>query len=188
MWPFAAPEIQQVPRALLLGLEQPHILDCDDRLVSEDCYQFDFVVREGFDPVTSQRDHTDCLALAHQRHADHRAHATYFGVPLLLIERIVPRVVDPRDLSCKRSPSNHRSVTGQNNRLPLDLEISRHSAVASGKSICPMLLPIDHSLFGAAEPHSGFHDALQDRLQLEIGAADDAQNFGRCPLLLSRRA
>ena len=58
--------------------------------------------------------------------------------------------------------------------------------MAGDKSICPFLLPIDHSLFGAAESHCGVHDALQDRLQLEIGATDDAEDLGRRRLLLQR--
>ena len=60
--------------------------------------------------------------------------------------------------------------------------------MAGSKSICPILLSIDHSLFGAAKLHRGFHDALQDGLQLEIGATDDAEDFGRCRMLLSRVA
>ena len=60
--------------------------------------------------------------------------------------------------------------------------------MAGRKSIFPVLLSIDHSLFGAAELHRGSHDALQERLQLEIGATDDAEDFGRCRLLLSRVA
>ena len=168
------------------GIEQPDILDRDHRLVGEGCHQFNFVVHKGFDSVARQRDRADRLALAHQRHADHRTHSTDLGVPLFFIERIVPRIVDLRDLSCQRTPSNHRSLTGQNHRLLLDLQIGRHSAVAGGKSVCPILLSIDHSLFGAAELHRGSHDALQDRLQLEIGATDDAEDFGCCRLLLSR--
>jgi hypothetical protein len=43
-------------------------------------------------------------------------------------------------------------------------------------------------LFSTAETHRGFHDALKYRLQLEVRATDDAEDFGRCRLLLSRFA
>jgi hypothetical protein len=69
---------------LLFSLEQPRVLNCDHRLIREGCHQLDFVVRKGLDSVARQRDCADRLALAHQRDADHRAHATDFGVPLLL--------------------------------------------------------------------------------------------------------
>jgi hypothetical protein len=36
----------------------------------------------------------------------------------------------------------------------------------------------------AAETRCGVDHALQDRVQVELGAADDAQQLGRCSLLL----
>jgi hypothetical protein len=126
------------------------------------------------------------LTLARQRHTDHRADPADLSIPLFLIESIVPRVVYPGDLFCQCSAADNGPLTGQDHRVLLDVQVIRNGAVAGDKSICPFLLPIDHSLFGAAESHCGVHDALQDRLQLEIGATDDAEDLGRRRLLLQR--
>ena len=57
-----------------------------------------------------------------------------------------------------------------------------------GETIRSVLQSENHRLFGAAQPFRSFDDALQDRLQIKLGAADDAENFGSRRLLLQRFA
>ena len=170
----------------MLRLEQAYVFDCYYHLVGKRRHQLGFAVGERFDPVASERNHANRLTLAQQWHTDHRANPADLSIPLLLIEWIVPRVVDPGDLFCQRSASDNRSLAGRDHRPSLDVQVVRNGAVAGGKSIGPLLLPIDHSLFGAAESHRGVHNALQDGLQLEIGATDDAEDLGSRSLLLQR--
>ena len=172
----------------LLRLKQAYVFDCDYHLVGKRRHQLSFAVGERFDPVASERNYANRLTLAQQWHTDHRANPADLSIPLFLIERIVPRVVDPGDLLCQRSASDNSSLAGRDHRPSLDVQVVRNGAVAGGKSICPLFLPIDHSLFGAAESHCGVHDALEDRLQLEMGATDDAEDLGRRRLLLQRLA
>ena len=42
-------ELGQLARALLLGLEQPRVLDCDHRLIGKGGGELDLLVREGAD-------------------------------------------------------------------------------------------------------------------------------------------
>jgi len=57
---------------VLLGLEQPRILDCDHRLVRECRHQIDFTLREGVHSGAREPHDADRLALTHERHAYHR--------------------------------------------------------------------------------------------------------------------
>ena len=63
--------LRKLARALLLGLEQPRVLDRDHRLIGESRDQFDFAVGEGVDAASREPDGADRLTLAHKRDADH---------------------------------------------------------------------------------------------------------------------
>ena len=56
------------------------------------------------------------------------------------------------------------------------------------KAIKSALQPKNHSLLGPAQTRCGVHYALQDWLQFEFRAADDAEYFGCCRLLLQNSA
>src|SRR5262245_32144743 len=57
----------QLARARLLRLEQPRVLDGYDCLVGEGLEQIDLSAGELADLSTSDSDHANCLAHAHQR-------------------------------------------------------------------------------------------------------------------------
>ena len=61
--------LQRLPQLI----QQPRIVDGDHGLRGELCRQFDFAVAERIDPATAEPDHDYGFAIAHQRHADHRA-------------------------------------------------------------------------------------------------------------------
>ena len=65
--------LRQFARARFFRFEQPHILDCDRRLVGEGRYQLDLLIGERVNLTARKRDDTDRLALAQQRNANHRA-------------------------------------------------------------------------------------------------------------------
>ena len=65
----------QLARARLHLLEQPHVLDGDDRLVGEGLEQLDLLVAERATSVRRMHQRADRVALAQQRHGEHRPDA-----------------------------------------------------------------------------------------------------------------
>src|SRR3984957_2364922 len=60
--------LRQVSRLRLHLVEQPRVLNGDDRLIRESLEQLDLTFREGHRFGAAKSDHSDGLALAHQRH------------------------------------------------------------------------------------------------------------------------
>ena len=63
----------ELARALLLGFEQPRVLDRDHRLVGKGRHQLDLLLGKRVDLVANQREHADRGAVAQQRHAEVRS-------------------------------------------------------------------------------------------------------------------
>src|SRR3984893_11734536 len=64
---------QQLARALLLSFEQPHVLDCDHRLVGEGGHQLDLLLRKWPHCATRENEDADRRAFAHERNGEHGA-------------------------------------------------------------------------------------------------------------------
>ena len=95
-------------RARLLGLvEQPHVLDRDHRLVGEGLHERDLDRRERAHLVAQQRDRTHCLALAQQRHREHRTES----VPRLNLADVRILGIDEREdvLDMDKAALQHRA-------------------------------------------------------------------------------
>ena len=56
-----------------VSVDQPGVLDRDDRLVGKGADQLDLPLGERLDPLRRERNDADRLAFAQQRHAEHRA-------------------------------------------------------------------------------------------------------------------
>ena len=60
----------ELASALLLGLEQPHVLDRDHRLVGESRHQVDLHVGEGVHFIAGEGEDADRCPLAQERHTE----------------------------------------------------------------------------------------------------------------------
>ena len=82
--------------------EQAHILDRDHGLVGKRLDQFGFAWREGNWPTAGQGERADWLAVAHERHAEHRSNAADASLLLLGVFGVVPCVgnLDGPSLQC----------------------------------------------------------------------------------------
>jgi hypothetical protein len=97
----------ELARARLLGLEQPHVLDRDHRLVGEGGGQLDLLVGERLNASPPNHDDADDVALPEHRHCEDSP------MHLLLAPQIfgpsVPRVrediVNVHDAAVQDSPS-----------------------------------------------------------------------------------
>ena len=60
----------EFPRALLLRLEQPHVLDCYYRLISEGRHQLDVLFGKRVHLIAGEREDADRLSVTQERHAE----------------------------------------------------------------------------------------------------------------------
>ena len=167
-------------------IEQPRVLDGDHGLRGERRRQFDFAVAERIDAAAPQPDHDHRLAIAHQRHADHRSIAFDLRLFLLLVEGIAQKVVDADDLTGDGGAADDRSGARRNDRLPLDFQISRHQAVTSCKAVESAVQLENHRPVRAAKPRRSFRHTLQHGRQLELGPADGVQHLRHRHELVAR--
>ena len=58
----------ELPRALLLRLEQPHVLDGDDRLIGEGRHQLDLLFGKWIHLIAGEPEHADRRSAAQERH------------------------------------------------------------------------------------------------------------------------
>src|SRR5262245_27294877 len=65
----------ELPVLLLYFVEQPHVLDCDYRLIGEGLEQSNLSLREGLRLVAAECDRANRNAFSHQRDAKERAEA-----------------------------------------------------------------------------------------------------------------
>ena len=173
-------------RALLLGLEQPHVLDRDHRLVGEGGDEIDLLLREGIDRGPRQEHRSDRQPLAHERNAKHRSEAAAslgFELVELGIGQHVRNMDDP---TLQRGPAGHgAAVEAEGMRQHVLLESGRHAMRRN--DLEPVAVqPQDGRPLRAAEPRGRLDQRVEHPLQIEGRAADDLEHVGGRGLLLQR--
>src|SRR5262250_2444839 len=104
----------EVARAGLQFAEQPRILHRDDRLVGKGANQFDLPFGERLDPLPRQREHTNRLTLAQQRHAQRCPRLPEFSRLWQRVFRVCGDVGDVADLTFERGSLCHaRAIWNQ---------------------------------------------------------------------------
>ena len=110
----------------------------------------------------------------------------HLGLVLLLILGVGKNIVDLRHSSRHGCTTDNCPRTGNNWCRLFDFEVFGIKAIARGESIDALVDPENGSYFSTAEPSCSIDHALQDWIEVELGAADDAQYLGRRGLLFQR--
>ncbi len=167
-------------------LEQPHVLDGDDRLVGEGGHQLDLLVGEG--PHLRPADHEDAADRALPEHGNGEDRpdlgaALAFGPAVLGIGH---GVVDVDDASLEEGPARRRLPAGTVRVSLHDVDELGGLPVRDRHAIDVPFLAVDEPLVRAAEPHRALDEARQHRLEVEGRAADDLEDLAGRRLLLER--
>src|SRR5262249_119688 len=167
----------QLPFACLLGLEQPRVVNGDDRLVGEGLYELNLLWGKGAHVAASAPDYTDDDFPSEHWHgkdgANPRrllAHPCIFG--------IVRHVMDVDDPALQYCPPRRRLAALRDRVLFCDLYELGRNAVNGRCAINLAVLSDDESLLGARELHGALDQTVQHFLQRERRAADGLQNLG----------
>src|SRR5262249_21705042 len=177
----------KLARALLLRLEQSHILDSDRRLVSKGLQKLDLWVREQPGLSASDRNRPDRKVVANYGDcndaaifADHR-HRTEYVVGIRVGIRNLYETSFEYGACC-RSPSAWRCGP----RAPVHLEHLGGKTVVRHEVEELAVEPVHKAVLAIAEPPSALGDHVEHRLDVARRAADDLEHVGGSNLLLTR--
>ena len=188
----AADHAQHFARSLLLLerlpdlVEQPHVLDRDDRLVGESFQQFElpFGYRTGLAPA--RRDRAEHLIAAQHRHGDRAAPAARLREPAR-IARIGEYVLHLHD-----RPRGDRARGGaaliQRPRVVLHQQFhQRGRQVVLGDEMHPLAVMAEQTdEHGVAKARGVTCNGIEHRLRISLRLRDHLQHFRRRGLLLQR--
>ena len=176
--------LRQLAGAPLLGLEQPHVLDRDHRLVGEGLHQLDLLAGEGAHLRAPQNDDADRRPFAHERDTQPRSEA---GDSLRIAEGVLPigkRVRDMNRVPLQQDPPRQGAPPARYRGRGCKLdELPRHSIVG-GKLKMRAVRTDDTSHVRLAQACGGLGQSIEHRLQVEGRAADHLEHVGGGGLLL----
>src|SRR5262245_53314921 len=165
-------------------VEQADILDCDDCLIGKGSDQLDLLVTEWADDPPADRDDTDWLVLAHQRHAQHGAEAATFDRLGPAIVRVNGGVRDVDHSAPSRGSADQRLTTRRYGLLLHPLLVFERKTMACSEAIDIALPPENECEVRLAKPLRRFNQRIEHCLQIEGRAADDLEHVGSRGLLL----
>src|SRR5262249_33595422 len=174
--------------ARLHVVEQPHILNCDHRLVGKCGHQLDLPVSEGLDLRFPQRDDAERETLAQQWDGQHRPHAHF---PQRLVHFVfgVGLDIDDLDGAALKQGSAGRlsSLCADRCSFPHLNELGGNVVTGRGATTVPVIAK-NLAMRGTACAGGSLKQRLQHALEIERGAADHFEHVGGGGLLLQRFA
>ena len=172
----------QLARALLQFLQQPHVLDGDNRLIGKGRHQIDLSCGKRSRIGSEDDNDTDRNTLSKQRDAEYRSEI--YELRDIMIFRISSKIGNvnhsafQHGSSCDRLLSDTRWVSlnevMQLRRMAVRSRERQHLAVHS----------VNGPMLGIAKSGCVLNQRIQHRLQIERRAANDFQNFAGRRLLL----
>jgi hypothetical protein len=175
--------LREIAVAGLELLEQPDVLDRDDRLVGEGLHERDLLVGEGSDlELEDREDAHEGLPLEH-RNAEHRPDRVHLRRHVGVL-RIRPYVGDVHRPPLEGGPRG-AAVPPGGDRIPLDrVHELRRRVVPRGRPEELTVEAEDERPLGVAQPDGVLGQRVEHGLQVERRAADDLEHLARRGLLL----
>ena len=142
----------QVVCARLHLLKQPHILDCDHRLVGEGLNQLDLLVGKRLDGDPRQYQNTDRLSLAQHRHAERGALHHHSGRPQICQPRFGLDVRNVDGFFVKHGTADDRRPVWADRMALHIFDVRGREAVARYVMVGAVAGKPDGRAIGAAQP------------------------------------
>ena len=169
---------------MLLGVEQPYVLDRDDGLVGEGGDQFDLLVGERLNVEPRRHQDADELPVAQQRHAQHSAVLFQAARQWQGQLGIGVGVRDMDGFASKHHTADDRRPIRCDWMTPHICDVLLRKAVAGDVMVEPVSGKPDGHPVGATKMPGRLDQRVQNRLQIEGRTADDLEHVGGGGLLL----
>ena len=169
-------------------IQQPRVLDGDDRLVGERRHQVDLFRGKWLRPVSPYKDHSDDLSLTQERDAQ-RSPITgnLLGITPRIF-RVRQHIEDVNHSSLQRGASGHAASIDRGSLELLIIPQARvdlGSKTEAGDPAENFTIAFEQpGLVGVAQPCHQFDQGIEHSLQIEGGAADHLEHVGGGGLLL----
>jgi len=171
---------------LLRLVQQPHVLDRDDRLISEGLEQVDLALRRGTRTRPGNHDGADRGAVLEQRGAEHAAPAASVGRGLVVIG-VEEGVLLDLDVAAEDHAAAHHLRVGWRGVQPPGVHHGGGRPVARGHKMHQLAIEAQHSRQRLAEEACcAFEDRLEDRRHVQWRFADHPQHLADRGLVFER--
>src|SRR6516165_7677766 len=176
----------EVARAHLYLVEQPHVLDRDQRLVGESGDELDLPVRERLDVIALETDDGDHYAVAQQRSPEHGA----LPADLLGLQHVVlgisQAIRQVNRFSLNRGSADQRAASRCYRMLKEVFDIVGPDVVGPHQVVFAVLQLEEKGMFRLAQARRCLQDCINDWLQLVGRARDDVQHVADRRLIFER--
>ena len=168
-------------------MQQPRILDRDDRLIGKAGNELDLPLCERTDLVAADRERADQLVVLQQRDGKRGSDAGFHGGDgrriAFDIRLIGGEIGDVDQRFGRKHPGAGRMLIGTVGRASAQIGEGRRQIVGGDEMQRFAVPAIDRAIIGAADRHGVRQYGGEDRLQIAGRFADDMEDF-QGPLLL----
>ncbi len=173
----------QLPVLFLDFVEQPHVLDCDHRLIGEGCDELNLLVGERRDLCFPQGNCAERRALTQQWYSQHGPEALQFQRfrKIIFWVRLGVCDLDRTELQ-QRATRRGLPPCADWGALPKLQEPGRVIVVGSGTAEFAVIAK-NHAVLGSAKADRILQQRLKNTLEVERRPADGFEHLGRSGLL-----
>src|SRR5262249_19931582 len=176
----------QFLRARLHLVEQPHVLDRDQRLVGKSGDELDLPVRERLDVIALQADDGDHYAVAQQRNPEHGA----IAADLLGLQHVVlgisHAIRQVNRFSLNRGSADQRAASRSYRMLKEVFDIVSPDVVGPHQVVFAVLQLEEKGMFRLAQARRCLQDGINYWLQLVGRARNDVEHVTDRSLIVER--
>ena len=176
----------QLLRARLHLVEQPHVLNRDDRLIREGRHQLDLLVRERPQRAARQDDHADRSSFPQQWNPEHAAEGRDFLKLGQFIFRIGEDIRNLNRFAFQKRPATDRAAPRRNHDALHVFVKFPGEAIARRLLVTGARGSKNLRLLRFTQPSRGLQERVEHGLQVEGRAADDLKHVGGRGLLPKR--
>ena len=175
----------QVIGARLNLVEQPHVLDGDQRLIRKGRNQIDLPFVERLHDASRQNNDADRNAIAQQRDAQHRAIApvTRHAQSVIAVRPYIQNVNRP---ALQRDATHHRAAVRRNRVFPEKFDAFQPGILRCRQLIFVVMQTHDVDMLGFAEMLCSLGDGVEHRLNIRWRPRDDIEHAADRRLKLQR--
>src|SRR6516164_6263661 len=165
-------------------VEQARILDGDDRLVGEAGGELDLFARKRIDACALNDEYADQRVLAQQRNAEHRAKAGELLSFPISVFWVLQDIRDVHHSALQLYPAADGAAVGRKGVSADEIPYLLGKATRREHVILVIAAPKHERLVGTAEARGGFHQRVDDCLEVDGRAADSLEHVCGRGLLL----
>ena len=173
---LAFEQFLQIARAFAQFGQEPRVLDRDDRVVGEGVHQLDLPLAERLDPVASEKQHTDRLAIAQERDSKRGTDLADPDHARQSVIGVGGDIGNMDQFAVERCPPGNCGAAGRKHQVTRERVGIGRVGDPGHRPVDLAFAAVDARHVGSAESSRRLDERVEHRLQIEGGAADHFQH------------